>query len=331
MTLTQVGAACQEFVNDATNYITAELSPLRATATQYNRGDKFGNEEIGRSQIVLTVVRDVVGAVKPSLVRLFLPTSGHVIRYDARPKDAQTIDQAVQNAQQATDFINGVTLEQDNNGYTEISNAFEDGLVRKVGFLKYFWEDTSAYQAYTARHCDVLQYEQLANDDDVEITKTTETKDPVTGIVYRDVDYKQWRREGVARIICTPPEEVLVSRDARSREEATFFAHRTEKTKSQLMEMGVPEEEIDEYGGLSSEVRQNIEEVARRGGLTHLDEAPQPQLKRHLWIEAYPYLDVDGDGMAELVKVNCLGPDCHVVGEPEPIAERPFALFCPFP
>jgi hypothetical protein len=95
--------------------------------------------------------------------------------------------------------------------------------------------------------------------------------------------------------------------------------------------LGLPESEIDDFGGLSSEMRGSIEEIARRGGTVHIDQAPQPQLRRHLWIEAYPYLDVDGDGIAELVKVHCLGPGCHVVGEPEPIAERPFALFCPFP
>ena len=345
MTMAQVQSAIHELVSDAVSYMEAELSPARAQATQYNRGDLFGNEETGRSKIVLTVVRDVVGAVKPSLIRLFLPTSGHVIRYDARPKDDAKIQQAVADAQQATEFINGVTLEQDNNGYTEISNAFEDGLVRKVGFVKYFWEDTSSYQAYTIRNCDVLQYEQLNNDPDVEITKATKhmVAQQVEGapsadatmqlgpIPMWDVEFKQWRREGVARLICTPPEEVLVSRDARDREDATFFGHRTEKTTSQLIEMGVPAEEIADFGGLSSEVRQSIEEITRRGGIAHSDQAPQPQLKRHLWIEAYPYLDIDGDGMAELVKVNCLGPDCHVVGEPEPIAERPFALFCPFP
>src|SRR5439155_9656658 len=83
MTLEQVGNAIQELVQDATSYMEAELSPQRAKATEYNRGDPLRNEETGRSQIVLTVVRDVVGAVKPSLVRLFLPTSGHIIRYDA--------------------------------------------------------------------------------------------------------------------------------------------------------------------------------------------------------------------------------------------------------
>src|SRR6266550_2340114 len=330
MTMEEVGNAVQELVQDATSYMEAELSPQRAKATQYNRGDPLRNEETGRSQIVLTVVRDVVGAVKPSLVRLFLPTSGHIIRYDARPTTQQEIAQRVQAAEQATEYVNSVVLNVDNNGHLELSNAFEDGLVRKVGFLKAYWEDRSSYQSYTARGCDVLQYEALQNDPDVEITKQTKRQEP-NQPAFWDVEYKQWRREGVAVLKCTPPEEVLVSRDARSRDEATFLGHRTEKTKSELIAMGVPEQVVDDFGGLSSEMRGSIEEIARRGGIVHIDQAPQEALKRHLWIEAYPYLDIDGDGIAELVQVNCIGPDCHVVGEPEPIAERPFALFCPFP
>ncbi len=330
MTMEQVGEAVQELVQDATSYMEAELSPQRAKATEYNRGDPLRNEETGRSQIVLTVVRDVVGAVKPSLVRLFLPTSGHIIRYDARPTSQQEIAQRVQAAEQATEYVNSVVLNVDNNGHLELSNAFEDGLVRKVGFLKAYWEDRSSYQSYTARGCDVLQYEALQNDEDVEITKQTKRQEP-NQPAFWDVEYKQWRREGVAVLKCTPPEEVLVSRDARSRDEATFLAHRTEKTKSELIAMGVSEQVVDDFGGLSSEMRGSIEEITRRGGTVHIDQAPQEQLKRHLWIEAYPYLDIDGDGIAELVQVNCIGPDCHVVGEPEPIAERPFALFCPFP
>src|SRR3977135_649279 len=130
----QVGEAVQELVQDATAYMEAELSPQRAKATEYNRGDPLGTEETGRSKIVLTVVRDVVGAVKPSLVRLFLPTSGHVIRYDARPPPQEQIAPRVQGAQQATEYVNSVVLQVDNNGHAELSNAFEDGLVRKVGF-----------------------------------------------------------------------------------------------------------------------------------------------------------------------------------------------------
>lgn len=330
MTTDEIESAIHGMVTDAVTYQQAELSPVRATATEYYQGKNFGNEETGRSQFVMTDVRDTVLAMMPSLMRLFVPTSGHIIEYHARPKTAALIDQAVEAAKQATEYVNSVVLQIDNDGYTELYGAFKDALVRKLGTIKYWWEDSSSYKDYTAANCDVLQYEHLANDPDVEITKQTERKDD-SGLPRYDVEYRHWRREGFARLRCTPPEEVLISRDARSREDATFIGHRTEKTASELLAMGVPQEEIDEYGGPSSEVQQSVEETARRGGISAVDRSPEPSLVKHLWIEAYPYLDVDGDGNAELVRIRCLGPGNHVVGEPEPVDERPKAFFCPDP
>jgi len=329
MTPEDIQDAMQQYVSDAQTYLEAELSPVRAQATQYYRGDKFGNEEAGRSQFVSTDVRDTTLAMLPSLVRLFFPTSGHVIQYLARPKDAQHIDQAVAMADQATQVVNEIVLDQDNDGYSEGVGAFKDGLVRKIGTLKWWWEDRSVYKDYTAENMDVNQYDALAADPDVEITKETERS--VEGITFYDVHYRHWRRDGIAMIRCVPPEEMLISRDARSLDDASFIGHRTEKTRSELIAMGVPEAEINQWGGQSSEIRQSIEEIARRGGIAHVNQAATPAEERNLWIEAYPYLDLDGDGISELVRVRCLGTSFHVVGEPEPVDERPFAIFCPDP
>src|SRR6266850_4620208 len=226
MSENQIQSAIHGMIADAVTYLDAELSPVRATATQYYMGKPFGNEESGRSQFVSTDLRDTVLAMLPSLMRLFFPTSGHIFEYQARPKDMQHIDQAVEAAQQATEFINGPVMMVDNNGYLEGHGAFKDGLVRKLGTLKYWWEDSSSYKDYTAQNCDVLQYEQLANDPDVEITKQTQSVGPDSLPLY-SVEYKHWRKEGYARFVCCPPEEVLISRDARTREDATFLGHRT--------------------------------------------------------------------------------------------------------
>ncbi len=324
MTENQIQSAIHGMVADAVTYLDAELSPVRATATQYYMGKDFGNEETGRSKFVSTDLRDSCLAMMPSLVRLFAPMSGHIFEYQARPKDMQHIDQAVEAAQQATEFINGPVMSIDNNGYLELHGAFKDALVRKLGTLKYWWEDSSSYKDYEAKNCDVLQLEALLQDEDAEITKQTERKDP-SGLTYYDVEYKHWRKEGYARFVCCPPEEVLISRDARTREDATFLGHRTEKTNSELLAMGVSQKDIDEWGGPSSEVTQSIEEIARRGGISHVDRSPEPSLVKNLWIEAYPYLDIDGDGIAELVRIRCLGSDNHVIGDPEPVDERPFS------
>lgn len=329
LTRDEIQSSLHGLVSDAVTYLESELSPARAVATEYYQGKKFGNEETGRSQVVLTDVRDTVLAMLSSLVRLFLPTSGHVIEYQPRPKDMQHVDEAVAIADQATEFINGVVLDQDNDGFLEIHAAFKDALVRAAGWIKFWWEDKSTYKDYTAKGLDVLQLESLLQDPDVKVTKQSERQ--VDGVMFYDLEYEHWRREGFARLACTPPEEVLISRDARSLADATFIAHRTDKTRSELIAMGVPASEIDEYGGPSVELRQSIEEIARRGGIAHTDKPADEAGTKSMWIEAYPYLDIDGDGIAELVRVNCLGPDCHIVGDPEPIDVRPFAYFCPDP
>ena len=58
-------------IEDAIDYIDNWISPVRATATQYYRGEPFGDEEEGRSQVVSMDVRDTVQAIMPSLMRIF--------------------------------------------------------------------------------------------------------------------------------------------------------------------------------------------------------------------------------------------------------------------
>ena len=324
----EIEAAVKALVDDAVSYVDGQLSPERAEATKYYQGQPFGNEISGRSQIVLTDLRDTVLAMLPSLVRMFFPTSGHVVEYQPRPKTEPDIQRAVALADQATEFVNGVVLDQDNNGFLELLSAWKDALVRKLGTIKYWWEDHSTYKPYTFDRYDVEQYEALVADPDIEVTKVTESVEQ--GVVFRSGSYKQWRYEGVAKIGCCPPEEVLISRDARNREDASLIAHRTRKTRGELIAMGVSAKEIDEYGGSGNELEGNIEEVARRG-IVATPVATDEAAERHLWVEAYPYLDIDGDGEAELVRCRCLGSGLHLVGEPEPVNERPFAFFCPDP
>ena len=328
ITPAEIQYAVKALVDDAVTYVDGTLSPERAEATRYYQGQPFGKEIPGRSQIVLTDLRDTVLAMLPSLVRMFFPTSGHVVEYQPRPKSEADIQDAVDLADQATEFVNEVVLDQDNNGFLELFSAWKDALVRKLGTIKYWWEDRSTYKSYTGTRLDVLQFEQLLADPDIEVTKVTEIPDQ--GVIFRDVTYKQWRREGVAKIACAPPEEILISRDARNREDASLIAHRTKKTRGELIAMGVPAKEIDEYGGGAGDINQSVEEVARRGIVT-TQPATDEAAELSLWIEAYPYLDIDGDGEAELVKCRCLGSGLHLVGDPEPVPERPFAFFCPDP
>ena len=56
----QFAASVKSIIDDAVDYVDGFVAPTRALATQYYRGDPLGNEEAGRSQVVMTELRDVV-------------------------------------------------------------------------------------------------------------------------------------------------------------------------------------------------------------------------------------------------------------------------------
>ena len=65
-------------IKDTVDYTDNTVSPIRASATEYYRGDPFGNEEDGRSQVVSMDVQDTVQAIMPSLMRIFNSTENTV-------------------------------------------------------------------------------------------------------------------------------------------------------------------------------------------------------------------------------------------------------------
>ena len=71
-------------------------APARIAAAEYYKGAPFGDEEDGRSQIVLSEVRDTIQSVLPSLMRIF--TSGERI-VDYMPRTAQAIPIAERTSQ----------------------------------------------------------------------------------------------------------------------------------------------------------------------------------------------------------------------------------------
>ena len=166
-------------IEDAIDYIDNYVSPDRALATKYYRGEPFGNEEEGRSQVVSMDVRDTVQAIMPSLMRVFHGSDESVSYIPTGPED-------VENAQQATDYANFV-MNRDNNGFLVMHSAFKDALIRKVGIIKCFWEDKTEVETFHMTGLDDAALAAIAADPAAEITvQSSETVgepqiDPMTG------------------------------------------------------------------------------------------------------------------------------------------------------
>ena len=304
-------------LEDAVSYIDSDVSPIRAKGTEYYRGDPFGNEEDGRSQVVAMEVRDTVSAMLPSLMKVFF-SSENVVEYVPRgPED-------VAGAQQATDYANYI-FSADNNGFMTTYALFKDSLVRKCGIAKYWWEENEEVKIEEYSGLDDQTVQILMQEDaevkivvsypDPSMPMQPPQPDPMTGLpmqmpqaMLHDVQIKRNTKDGRIRIMAVPPEELLLDRRARSFDDAGIIAHRQMATVSDLIGMGYDQDEIEENIS-STDLDSNDEYLARQPLSTTMGagDSLNPMQRRVLYIEAYMRVDYDGDGIPELRKICCMG------------------------
>jgi hypothetical protein len=312
-------------LEDAVSYIDADISPIRAKGTEYYRGDPFGNEEDGRSQVVAMEVRDTVSAMLPSLMKVFF-SSENVVEYVPRgPED-------VAGAQQATDYANYI-FSNDNNGFMTTYALFKDSLVRKCGIAKYWWDEVEEvkiedYSGLDDQTVQLLMQEGAEvkivvsyPDPSVPMDMMQPQVDPMTGQpmpmqqpMLHDVQIKRTTKDGRIRIMAVPPEELVLDRRARSFEDAGIIAHRQMATVDDLLAMGYELDEIEENIS-STDLDSNDEYLARQPLSTTMGsgDSLNPGQRRVLYVESYMRVDYDGDGIAELRKICCMGSGYTVV------------------
>jgi len=73
----------------------------------------------------------------------------------------------------------------------------------------------------------------------------------------RDVELTVTETSGRAWVKSLPPEEFLYNRQARSIDDASLVAHRTFKTRGQLLAMGVEEKDLDKYAAAGDDNEQS--------------------------------------------------------------------------
>lgn len=328
LTETDLQSIVASELSSAEDFCDNDIGPERASATKYYKGAPFGNESDGRSQIVSHDVRDTVSAIMPSLMRIFFSSESIV---EFVPKNAED----VKKAEQATSYINHI-FRQDNDGFLALHSAFKDALVRKVGVLKYWWsEDVEVTtEHFSGLSQEAIQY--LASDPQVEVTATEmiaqvdEMGQPI-GQPTADVSIARRTDKGRVKIEAVPPEEFLIDREAKTLDDAAIVAHRTILTVSDLVARGYEEDEILEHAGSTDTLDWSDEisarqETAAYGAATRSDDAARDVQ----YIESYLKVDMDGDGIAELIKVCSIGSGNKILYW-EPVADIPFATFCPDP
>lgn len=312
----------RSLITDAQSLAIDELADARTTATSYYNGDLFGTEEDGRSQVVVTEVRDQILGMKPSLMRLFFAPESPV-------EFMPLTEQGVPGAKQTTDYIH-FAFQHQSNGWRVVNDLLDDGLIRRLGIVKWSWEPGDV-QVMSDENLTSDELFELVSREDV--TPTSITSNGQDGDAARFAVEYSVQMPGRVAAYAIPPEEWIFDRDATSVEDATMVGHAREMTKGDLLALGVSQADLDAYGGTDSALEFSADKVQRNENTSpqvgHNNDAGEANDKV-LYIETYTKVDVDGDNKAELRRICTIGPTFHIVHN-EPALLRPFAIFAPIP
>lgn len=310
-------------VRDGVGYLTSSMQAHREKAAKYYRGDAFGNEVAGRSEVVSRDVAQYVDTVMPSLMRIFASGDEVVAFEPMEPGDEAA-------AEQASDYVNWIWNNQ-NPGFKIFHDWFKDALLNKLGVVKIWWDEAiertrEEYQGLTVEEFAILQGDPDVEISDLEAIAAIGPDGMPTQAFNVVVSRKNVMGQCVVEPL--PGEEFIFGRRAKSDTDADVLAHRGRKTRSDLIEIGYDRDLVDtlfmgDDGTLTSE---RITRFADVDDVPIRMSNPGDTSAEVEVIEAYLRLDRDEDGIAEYLKVVYSG---KTVLEVEEVDDHPFAILSP--
>src|SRR5882757_4718790 len=295
----------------ASNYQWSALSQTREDALNYYDREPYGDEQDGASQVVSSEFADVIESIMPGLMRVFTSTDDVAEFTPGAPGEEQW-------AKEASEYVPHVFMRQ-NDGFRILYWMIKDALMYRLGAVTVDLEDYTEkrrvpVQGLPQDAIDLIVAQ--AAEEGAELAMELEQDpapsvavDRVTGLPLPPpapsfsgtITITRKRKRVVADNIA--PEDILFTPTARDQDKASFLGFRKRVTASDLVEMGLGQDEVDE---LRSD-RDLSPEEAQRNDSAILNEAERGDLgdsERPLWlVVAYVRADNDGDGVSELLRV----------------------------
>lgn len=315
-------------------YDQSELASKRANAIAYMRGEMpdLKPRPNGSTQTSHDVA-DTISKVLPGVVRIFTAASKMVSYERVRDEDDRW-------ASEATEYMNH-SFFVENDGYHVLLNATNDSLLLGNGLACSYW-DAPEIENKTFRDLSELELAVKGEEGWEPVAaqpgkpQMVEDMDPVTGnlvaLELPTYTVKMQRTISPGRIVdkTGKPENLIINTAATSIDDARFVGYlHDDKSRSDLMEMA------DAYGWDTSLIEQipsynmmgqTEVAIARTGDREQNTSSPVASGDPIDLYEIYMRVDIDGDGIAEMIQVWYAGGrgDGTVLGWDEWEDEVPF-------
>ena len=317
----EIAVLLENNIKRSVGYYDSEISSERQKVIEYYNGSKPKAPE-GKSKYVSMDVYDAVESMKAALLETFSAGSQICKFAPQGPED-------VEKAEICTTYTDFVSFRQ-NDLMTVMNNVIHDGLTSRVGIAKVYWDEQydKVEEDYEDLQADEL--DMLLAQEDVELVENEEDDFGFnTGTIAISTDRSKVTIEAVA------PEEFIIESQAKSLdfEYINFCAQRTQKTISELREMGFDDKLIDNIGDHEDVEMESSPEILARhegaGGSRGFDAGGyQDQVRKVMVYEAYINLDKEGEGVSYLYRVLKAG---NSILSCDRVDRIPFISFAPIP
>lgn len=289
----------------------------------------------GRSRVIEPVVANYIGLMKPNLLRIF--TSGRNIAEYVSPKqDFQPLIKLI------TRFINDVVFRKDNRGELMLGDWVEDGLVQKLGVAMWWWEEKWESKDEILENVPddalplVAQEIQARGAEIVEHSASPTVLQTPMGAVQASVHALKVRTKVNKSKCCIdviPPEEFVISRDARNLEDAVLKAHRTGVAVGVLIASGYNPDVINTLPTYAGSYTNRMQKYNQDSTTDRNEGASVDGMLRKVCVSRGIIIcDYDGTGLKEWYFVAGGDERAPKLLEIEPYNDQVgFADFCPEP
>lgn len=293
---------------------SSEVQYNRKVLLDYYNQKKYGDEVEGMSTIVTSDVADMVNSVQPELVRRF--TQGkYIAKFRCEDENESS---------EKTEYANYV-LTGENDPVKILGSMFFDGNLQYTGVVKVTWSEEQTSEENHYENLTDLDLIRLQLDPNLEITSIE--KDEETDLF--DVSTKKILSNGKTVIENIPPDELLVADRARDFSDPPFIGQRTPKTRSELIEMGIPKKVVESLP-VDAEVDNQVKTARNEDVQIYIEENPTSDASKDIIYlgEYYIKMDVDEDGISELWQVLWAGGK---VLEKTRVDDNPYCVYVPIP
>ena len=317
-------------ISNASGFIGGELVSRRKKSLEYYLGMPLGNEQEGRSQVVSNDVLDTVESLMPSLMRIFTAGDNVFSCEGVGPEDDEM-------ARQCSDYLNYIFYKE-NKGFVALYTAFKAALIQKNGILKVYWNDANKTEREEYTRLTDDEFNDLVADPEVKVKNHSEYEEPITDelgkeldkLTLHDVVINRTSLYGQVKIDPVPPEEFLIERRVKDIDSANFVAHRTNKTRSELVEMGYDKDKVMSLPTGDSDYTREDKFVRHQNvDFSHGVQDGDKSSADILVHECYLRMDVNEDGKTELVKFLLAGDGNFEILDMEEVDTIPFVSMTP--